>query len=741
MDNVRDFEYDNAREWNESSDDDDAVSVASSSQRPPQQSNPHQSQDSASNRLGTLIDIESDDVDSASIVHGSRETAATATTDRSQLQRHALSTRPRRQGPWGNIVGSTAPRSTAVSGLSQEAGTSNPVARASLPTNTAPTPTVNPSRPAVLPNRGPRRGRGRGVRYPDNHGPQRPAPRHEPPHRGQQSSGIALPFRAPISIGRPPHHEKPPRRVRREPYQTSQGAKSSFGAAEGLVSTRMRKQIDQRSTQANELQKFLGQPDEYEDFNSIGYYIWPDKDERATDRLGLKLEALNPVRTKFKVYIDWVDSTRCIRVRSQEKSSTGESMHSAINAIRQEHEHKKSQQKISAPVHILVPPTIKNWRSHVKPVLATTTSDDTPDRKKSNIIALELSGSPLPFGEMTKEKYDLVRFKKLEDNMARFEANLIEKIMAQSPYKGWMRLRVNFGHVKITQYEKGFAGGNYSLDKFENMIKQPRFTAEFDRDIGGASVAFDTIKNITSRPDLFVPASPKVYELKDVHPIYTEVLFVQGHGGQKLRIEAELDVLGDSTEKDRWYQLGTIQLYHDDKRYRVVEVRNIDIENRFDWNLDVVADDSVSDIPRTLYELVESSIQVSTKERFDEHGMGYPIVLPKPIYGVHVEAVCIKSVLKYILKRGGYVVEVTIFRKWPGRDTSSEPETSCAISIGHQRWDHELASMQGVVAERTWEENLSNLFPPDQLGGNGFVDLVDQIRHIREILSMNGIGR
>ncbi|RDW72020.1 hypothetical protein BP5796_08054 [Coleophoma crateriformis] len=740
MDNVRDFEYDNAREWNES-DDDDAVSVASSSQQPPQQSNPHQTQNSASNRLGTLIDIESDDVGSASIGHGRHETATAATAERSRLQPRAPSTIAHRQGAWGNMAGSTVPRSTAFSGLSQAAGTSDPVAGTPLSTIAVPTTTVKPSRPAVLPNGGPRRGRGRGVSYPDNHGQQRPAPRHEPPHRGPQSSGIALPFRAPISIGRPPHHGPLPRRDRCEPYQNSHGVKSKFGAAEGLVSTRMRKQIDQRTTQANESQKFLGQPDEYEDFNSIGYYIWPDKDERATDRLGLKLEALNTVRTKFKVYIDWVDSTRCIRVRSQEKSSTGESIHSAINAIRQEHEHKKSQQKISAPVHILVPPTIKNWRSHVEPVLATTTSDENPDRKKSNIIALELSGNPLPFGGMTKEKYDLVRFKKLEDNMARFEANLIEKIMAQSPYKGWMRLRVNFGHIKITQYEKGFTGGNYSLDRFENMIKQPRFTAEFDKDIGGASVAFYTIKNITGRPDLFVPASPKVYELKDVLPVHTEVLFVQGLGGQKLRIEAELDVLGDSTEKDRWYQLGTIQLYHDDKRYRVVEVRNIDIENRFDWNLDVVADDSVSEIPRTLYELVESSIQVSTKERFDEHGMGYPIVLPKPIYGVHVEAVCIKSVLKYVLKRGGYVVEVTIFRKWPSRDTRSEPETSCAISIGHQRWDYELASIQGVVAERTWQENLSNLFPPDQLGGNGFVDLVDQIRHIREVLSMDGIGR
>lgn len=212
-----------------------------------------------------------------------------------------------------------------------------------------------------------------------------------------------------------------------------------------------------------------------------GYYIWPDKNERATDRLGLKLEALNPIRIRFKVYIDWDDGVKCVRVRSQATLNAEESIHLAISAIRQEHEHHKSQQRISAPVHFLVPPTIENWRSQVKPILATTASEGSPVKKQTNITTLQLSGYPLPFEAMTKEKYDLARLKKLENNMAHLEANLIEKITAQSPYKGWMRMRINFGHVKITQYEKGFIDGNYSLERFENMIKQPRFTAEFDK--------------------------------------------------------------------------------------------------------------------------------------------------------------------------------------------------------------------------------------------------------------------
>jgi hypothetical protein len=64
--------------------------------------------------------------------------------------------------------------------------------------------------------------------------------------------------------------------------------------------------------------------------------------------------------------------------------------------------------------------------------------------------------------------------------------------------------------------------------------------------------------------------------MKDIKFKDTEVVFITTSTGQKLRIEAEIDRIFDSTTDE--YQIGAINLFHDNQRNKRVEITTIDVE-------------------------------------------------------------------------------------------------------------------------------------------------------------------
>lgn len=161
----------------------------------------------------------------------------------------------------------------------------------------------------------------------------------------------------------------------------------------------------------------------------------------------------------------------------------------------------------------------------------------------------------------------------------------------------------------------------------------------------------------------------------------------------------------------------------------------------FDWNIEIVTDDSVHHTPIALQALIESSISGASRIRYDSLGFSYPAFSPRASHNIQVRRVVVKSVLQYVLEASGHVIEVSIYREWPSHNTSTEPEISSGFTVGHPQWDILMESREGTTSERGWKGQLEDFFVPESVnGGDGFIDFLDRIKQIQGILCAAAVG-
>ena len=94
------------------------------------------------------------------------------------------------------------------------------------------------------------------------------------------------------------------------------------------------------------------------------------------------------------------------------------------------------------------------------------------------MTGLELTGE-LPVEAL--EEWKAGRHELVKASKAKFEDQLRKGLLALAPYKGWMRLRVHFGHVEFSLVHKNLKKGEYSFKDFKNMLKNPRTAGRFER--------------------------------------------------------------------------------------------------------------------------------------------------------------------------------------------------------------------------------------------------------------------
>ena len=86
---------------------------------------------------------------------------------------------------------------------------------------------------------------------------------------------------------------------------------------------------------------------------------------------------------------------------------------------------------------------------------------------------------------------------------------------------------------------------------------------------------------IVGLPDRFRPASGRVLSLLEVPAKHTEILFVTTRRGDEFRVEAEIDARYD--EDTNWseeFQVGSYNVFRDDRRDKRVELSTIDPERQ-----------------------------------------------------------------------------------------------------------------------------------------------------------------
>ncbi|RFU35360.1 hypothetical protein B7463_g1011, partial [Scytalidium lignicola] len=498
----------------------------------------------------------------------------------------------------------------------------------------------------------------------------------------------------------------------------------------GLVTTRKLIDDDKRATKVAEKKRYLDQPALSENFSSVGYFLWPRQSEPPTELLGLKLEDLNNVRTEQKVYIDWDDDTGCLRIRSH--SAFGDSIQDAIQAINLEVRNAKTRAISALPVYIIVPPTESAIRTIISPIF----SSQEDHQIRGTIVGFNLCGAELTQQNLIKWRMN-VRPGILRANRQRVQQHLIKTALGLSVYRGWMRMRVHFGHLNLKQYRKDFTESTYSFKDFAKMMKEPRTTGTFERRMSDESIATKVMRRFEKLPELFSPAESRMQELKDVKPVHSEIIFVTTRGGQHLRVEADLDaILDESGNKTVGYLTGTVRLYYNNQRNKRFETTTVDIESNLDWTLEIITDNSIGDIPSSIRTLINTSLPNTTVQRVDSLGLTYPRVCPRVATNdLGVDEVVVRSVWRYRVKESGYEVQISIYRVWRAGATNKDPEMSCGITISHPIWDEQMQSVDHTTQERRWGTQLENFFPSKGIEkSDGFDDFLNEIGFIQRYI-------
>lgn len=187
------------------------------------------------------------------------------------------------------------------------------------------------------------------------------------------------------------------------------------------------------------------------------------------DLFGLKLEDLNPVKLQHRVFIEWEANTKCLVVKDGKSSKVESNMLNALEEVRQYYKSAKARSRSGDPFYILTPPTASGMRSVFRPV-----------EYRPGLMMVLMVGQQLTRKE--KERWKVLRKEIIDDNYTRFCSHLTRHMLDLAPHRGWMRLRVHFGHYNLPKYPKDFREGG-TFQRLQEIVNLPRAqaSAKFDK--------------------------------------------------------------------------------------------------------------------------------------------------------------------------------------------------------------------------------------------------------------------
>ncbi|KAG4433903.1 hypothetical protein IFR05_010600 [Cadophora sp. M221] len=478
-------------------------------------------------------------------------------------------------------------------------------------------------------------------------------------------------------------------------------AKDIWADPVGLVTTKRAAYNEYTARTTQEREQYLRPPPTDESFPSTGTYLWPYRRQTPVDLLGSKLAPLATVRTEHKVFIQCVATVNNIQYLRISSRDCKADFAPVFDGIRRAVQDAKAREISASPTFIFVPPTAKAMRTIVRPEVYQTL---VPMGAKDFVLS----------GDFLSEEERLIwhsdRPRMVAANQKLFQTTLITGLRKLEPLKGWMRMRVTFGHVEVRNFQMPFVDGKYSFKNFATMVRSPRQDSVFEKKIGGSETAIKLSEKIVGWPTKFVPANGRTKSLSDVKFKDTAILFIKTNTGQELRLEAEIDRLYEQEQSE--FQAGSVRLFIKEKTHKSLNITVVDVERKLDWQLEVITDSEQFEVPSPLYALIKESISVKSNTRKDCHGLEYPEVTPSRYNQSEfsIQSVVVRSVIQYKFFDSGFFVELAIFREWLGANTMAEPTMKASVSMFHPEWDIHMESIEDTTRIRDFGPGLVNLF-------------------------------
>ncbi|KAI0109634.1 hypothetical protein GGR51DRAFT_558326 [Nemania sp. FL0031] len=271
-----------------------------------------------------------------------------------------------------------------------------------------------------------------------------------------------------------------------------------------------------------------------------------------------------------------------------------------------------------------------------------------------------------------------------------FSRNLRDAFEKVSSLYASLIIRVHLGKYYLRTYKKG----KFTLQEFENMVKNPRATGEFDTRLAGEM----------TREELSIEAAMGL---------------IQGANSPCLPIDNQTSTLGHV------YPTYVLECWHDNDRYEAA----IDIsrENSYanesmkciltrikklDLRVIATAGDENLRTSIAVKKYLEKGQVVLRGSRDDFRC--YPVVrLPAhEILTNKFKSVAVKSIYKFYWRTTGYVVQFTINRRWKSireLNRKAEPDTDFDVVVYAGNWDSDSRTQPGGTVAKVWGDDLGGL--------------------------------
>lgn len=204
-----------------------------------------------------------------------------------------------------------------------------------------------------------------------------------------------------------------------------------------------------------------------------GAFIWPDYGFPPTALLGNNLEALDPIRTEHRCYITW-ESTKSLFVIYSDSQSAIEN---AITRIRTTICEIATRSRATTKVYMIEPlkPHIVGREVELIPYQQFLGNASRDDGAAITTVVPRMTGPP----PTSKEREDWLILQSLigYSNDTSFKRVVAARLESARYYRGHVRMRVNFGVMRLSTYKKPGLS-NHNLEEFFAMLRDPQAVAE-----------------------------------------------------------------------------------------------------------------------------------------------------------------------------------------------------------------------------------------------------------------------
>ena len=502
------------------------------------------------------------------------------------------------------------------------------------------------------------------------------------------------------------------------------------------------KRIQRNITLDAEKKTFQQVPDKLTTFVYTGWFLWPADEITPTEHLGAGLEALDPLRTKFKCHIIFDTKLSIFKILTDKEGSVEKTL------LRLEGIVKEYFARVNRPIvrYYIDPPTPSSYRKEIQ-----TVPSDTILPKSSYSLPL-MTGPYLQSGEHNEWLQKTAILQHQSSHGA--EAAIRKTIPDLRFYSGNIRLRVHFGTFALSVFRWPGTVKTIPFEDFmENMAMQGTKGIML-RDLHIRKSASSIIDKVHRATHLFQPVDSYTEKLKDIPLCFSAHITCQED--DKPPVTFEVEMIGNATDSNL-YEKTYAHWSRSGRRDYItpMELFTIRLDRSSSWKLQASIE-NIIDRTRTTPKMAEFAESVKLKKtpgaRIDLTGEKV-FQWDKTPGGMMVTSFEQKTSLRYrLLSNMDYMIEISRYDTYDISTTigqslnpSNQPQikgnlphkTDWAATLWNNEWDTTFIpnSSLGVGEAASWDERLGTFFPC-RSGGPSAKGAVDE--GIKEFLQVVG---